>query len=1280
MDNSISRLSRNKETKKKNKKKTGKKKVTNKNVLLKGSKSSSSSSSKTKKTKQIKKTIKIIKTDKLKKEVDELDKEEYKEEYKEDKENDDELENINDEELDKLFEDFSSIEEDLYNTKKVNQYKVFLEELRSRLFKLSHSDKYDEAIREITNEIKKVKVDERYLKNELLRISDDLKYDYYEKSNKGKKKESSLELNYPSYYDPNFGQKIFKKAEFYQNKLDVVKPSDIDNIVNARLQGDITLAKHQRFLKNFMSNNTPYNGVLIFHGLGVGKTCASIAIAEALRPSVKENHQKIIIIAKSNFDKGEIFNLDRLKKNQNQCAGDTFISEFNNPEMVKRCQEGHEDSCKIIKNKVDKMIKNSYSFFGALEWAKHVVTDLQKAIRGVPESKHEETKIARIKKMYSNTVMIIDEAHNIKEAGEKKSRFVPPILMKVLEHAVNLKLVLLTGTPMFNESSDLISIMNYLLINDKRPVLREGDVFKPDGSFTKNGKETLERYTRGYVSYVRSENPINYPLRFSSSINDDNDLVSPQKYPTKDIFGKPLNEHIKYIDIVSCPMNKEQEKVYETYLAKRTSPDEDKTSAAYSSELQILNYVYQGLDKTDNLAECYGEKGLFSVMTKLQGKQQYEFNNPDDALELKGDKLANHSSKIYKIMKNIEKTDGIVFIYTEYENAGILPMAFALELAGYKKYKSSDMPVLISDHKERKYKGDYLIISGNANLSKYYEYYLAKRHDMMNEPVKVILATRKASEGINLFGVREIHVLNPWHNLNRIAQAIGRGLRSWSHIELPKEKRNITVYLYAATLKDRETVDLKIYREAEKKAIFIGQAEDVLKRNAIDCELNKGGNQYSAQEWGDKVTVKTSRGDTKKVSVYDKPFTHICHYLGDCDYKCYNPPTKTELKDDELDYSTFDLGSLKYETNELIKIIGKVYRNDVILSLDGILKKLPAKYKDNIKLIYEALNEMITKKSEVFDKFGRSGYLIYRGNYYIFQPSDINNEGLSIYQRSIPPPIRPNMVDLSEYVVKFGEEKKKLMKKDQYHIQEVIEHIHNSFENIKSKDINDIFTTSFDLTDEEIYRIVVDRLIVPFKRVVLNNLITKSIKGGKMNLEEETVMKCLENNIIRKGFLEHTSNKTIIGYRLIENEQQTFYKMIKSDTDIISFEQDVNLQIQFNDMLKIKQAQRKDKDEPNLLYGYLKFDKIDQPPQFKIKDLTKGDKKAIKGITCSYKSRNEIYDHLVTLYPKTKEKNNKKMMCDDIEVILRRNDIARKDGKRWFFSVEETKELEGVDS
>ncbi len=1179
----------------------------------------------------------------------------------------DEIDDLEEEDIKKLI-DKIGIDDILYEPKK-GQFKQFLNNLTEKSFKLLKNDKYESVIKELNNEY--IKTDVPYLKNEILKIIENIKYEYYKDP-----KHNDDSLNYPTYYDPNFGQKIFKKAEFYKNKLNKIKPIDVDKIIAERKSGNISLANHQRFLKIFMSSNTPYKGALIYHGLGVGKTCASIVIAETLKESVLKHNQKIIIIHKPNFDKGEIFDIEKLKKGQNQCAGDTYISNDDpkNKDLVKKCQDGNNESCKIIKYKVDKAIKNTYNFYGALEWAKFVIKDLKKATRGVPEDKIKEVEIKRIKNMYSNTVMIIDEAHNIKEQGESKSKFVPPILMKVLEYAENLKLVLLTGTPMFNEPSDLISLLNYLLINDKRPILRDSDIFKQDGTFTANGKTILENYSRGYVSFMRSEDPIKFPIRLSPSINNGSSgIITSDKYPKKNIYGKPLSldDKIKHLEIIGCPMNKEQEKVYNSYINKRITPEDDKTSAAYSSELQILNFIYQDLDD-NNLSETYGEKGLNSVMTKIGNKQQYKFNNPDDALSMKGDALKEHSSKIHKIMENIEKANGLVFVYTEYITSGVLPMAFALELAGYKKYKSSDTPILVSDHKDKKYKGDYLIISGNASD---YESYLEKKNKMIDEPVKVIIASRTASEGINLFGVREMHILNPWHNLNRLSQAIGRGLRTWSHIDLPKEERNITVYLYAATFKnnEKETVDLKIYREAEAKAINIGDVETVLRRNAIDCALNKEGNEYLEKDWGDKITIKTSRGEIKKVNIYDQEYSQICHFKKDCDFKCYNPPPKINLKEDELDYSTYNFDSLKYEIDELIKIIGKLFKSNVLLTLDEIISKLDTKYNQDKKLIYKALDVMIKKKSEVIDKFGRPGYLLYRGNYYIYQPLEINNEELMIYQRGVPPPIRPNMIDLSEYVIKLSEEKKKMVKKEQYNIDDVLLYIDNYFNNIKNKTINDVFLSNLTLNNDEIYQIIIDRLIVPFKRVLLNYLLLKVINNNKLNPLENSLFDCLQQNIIYKGYIEHNKDKSIVGYRLIENDKQIFYKYNSSNN---SFENNINLELQVLDIQKIKYANLKTSDKDNNVYGYLKFDKMDQPAQFKIKDLSKGEKKSIKGITCVYMSRGEIYKHLKTLDNKSKEVTNKKMMCDDIEVIMRRNDMNKKDGKRWFYSVEEAKEIE----
>ena len=72
--------------------------------------------------------------------------------------------------------------------------------------------------------------------------------------------------------------------------------------------------------------------------------------------------------------------------------------------------------------------------------------------------------------------------------------------------------------------------------------------------------------------------------------------------------------------------------------------------------------------------------------------------------------------------------------------------------------------------------------------------------------------------------------------------------------------------------------------------------------------------------------------------------------------------------------------------------------------------------------------------------------------------------------------------------------------------------------------------------------------------------------------------------------------------------------------------------------------------------------------------------KSIKGISCLYKSRNEILNYLKTFDNKVKIMGNKKIMCDDIEVYMRRYDTDKKDNKRWFFTVEEITEQENINS
>ena len=45
---------------------------------------------------------------------------------------------------------------------------------------------------------------------------------------------------------------------------------------------DSELFAQQEFVRSFLDNDGPYRGLVLYHGLGSGKSCSAIATAEAL--------------------------------------------------------------------------------------------------------------------------------------------------------------------------------------------------------------------------------------------------------------------------------------------------------------------------------------------------------------------------------------------------------------------------------------------------------------------------------------------------------------------------------------------------------------------------------------------------------------------------------------------------------------------------------------------------------------------------------------------------------------------------------------------------------------------------------------------------------------------------------------------------------------------------------------------------------------------------------------------------------------------------------------
>jgi hypothetical protein len=1081
--------------------------------------------------------------------------------------------------------------------------------------------------------------------------------------------EDKVKFNYPTLYDTDFNKKIYQKYEFYKNKIPPQTPES--KLINTNDE-IFKLSNSQKFLKNFMSPQTPYRSMLIFHGVGVGKTCAAISIVEQFKDELIEEGKKIYVIRDKEI-RHQLFDINKVRMGvpELQCTGNTYLDLVNEPKAIEKCESGDLEWCVHLENMVRKTTKKFYDFNGPLQWANKVLSELKKATRNIPSQFKKERRINKIRKMFSDAVLIIDEAHNIKDISEKDKHIIPPVLTEVLAYSKNLRLILLSATPMFDKFNDIIPLINYLLINDKRATIKSSEIFDKEGNFIDGGKDKLIEKTRGYISYLRGEDPVTFPLRFSSAINDDNNILTPDKWPTKDIYGNKINSTIKYLDIIGCPMSSLQYNVYSSYIEKRYKENVmEKTSAAFSSELQISNIVYQGLSQiTKDPKECYGERGFSNITEKVEGKTQFRFKNPEVAEIFQMPTIKKYSAKIYEILNSISKAEGTVFVYSQYESSGILPIAFALEMEGYTRYKSKHMPLLDFRNKKPSNGFQYLIISGKENLSKGFAEYLKKGQSMIYEPVKVILGTKAASEGLNFYGIREMHIMEPWHNLNRLEQVVGRGTRKFSHSRLESDKQNLTVYYYAVTTpkNDEETVDMKIYRSAEEKDIKIANIEMVLKQNAIDCNLNKEGNFYTPKNWGDDVQVTTSRGAKKIIKIHDKPYSRICHYQKNCQFKCM--PDLNKLKDAEIDHKTYSLKFFQDDIKEIIYIITKMYQFDIVYTLEDIVDYVRQKIElIDINSIYKALDNFIKNKITFKDNLGRKGYLVYQGNYYLFQPTTLDYDKTIYEHRRLPLTIKTNMIDMGNYIQQLRKDRSDLMKKDQYDYTEILDKVTAQVDFILSNDVQSKFKSSVKVTPEEAYSIVLDRLVYQFKNVLLKYLLKKVILDEKLNEHEENIKKQIGANIIYFKDVWDIQNDAIYGYKLIHNDKQMFYVYNQQTGD---FEAD---QGNRNKILEKQLESISQLPEENNIIGYLKFDKKDTPPSFKIRDIqNKDDARNIKGTNCNYKGKTEIYRYIKLLSSELDDipKTHKNIMCNDIEVLLRR--LQKKDihTKRWFYNAEE---------
>ena len=359
----------------------------------------------------------------------------------------------------------------------------------------------------------------------------------------------------------------------------------------------------------------------------------------------------------------------------------------------------------------------------------------------------------------------------------------------------------------------------------------------------------MKRMLMGLTSY--------YPID-RSSIVDMPVVVDPEYLPQ----GLENHKIVQKMNVVPCMMSQTQFEKYMDMWSKEKSMDafarmrgydEDSPFHYHMRTRQSCNIVYLDDDfRTTKKTE--DNKELIEDM-KAKSFQKIVDNN-----SLGKDKdLKNLSPKMFQIMKNVDKfmedgnPTGKILFYSDFRSdGGSEAFELVLRSNGYEKFDTKD---------PQKDKGKrYTFITGSEgpeerSVSKEY---FNNENNKHGEYIQFMIISSAGAEGISLTCVRQVHILEPFWNYVRVDQVLGRAIRMRSHLDLPKEDRNVEQYLYLSTLPQGDNLE-DVYKSLindENKTWLMPE----LGEENIKVELNKPDNRDFKEVLDSIIRVNVDTG------------------------------------------------------------------------------------------------------------------------------------------------------------------------------------------------------------------------------------------------------------------------------------------------------------------------------------------------------------------------------------------------------------------------------------
>lgn len=614
---------------------------------------------------------------------------------------------------------------------------------------------------------------------------------------------------------------------------------------------DMSLAPQQKFMGSLMGPNSNFNNMLIFHGLGSGKSCTSIVIGEALKnasnqrllfvvpaPLVDQYYEEIAgeirngkffscpsFCVVKNGDKIErdfyvsqqqnsilisklrIYNLEQGKLNDLLNLINAYASSGVPPDIAKKFKD-QDNKLKVLKRALDSYQKDLQSkIIRTFEIVTHqtFIESLYKTGKNGQLIKGtrllEETAL-----FHNNGLLIIDEIQRLVSSSG--------IFYKKLYNAIkyyfhpNLKIAVMSATPIYDNPYELALTINLLRPRVPFPI-NETDFYKFFVGEYENdtcvqskksktwisedsciiNKDLISYICAGYVSYFKGGNPNAYPYKRIITMEHLFSAQHKQEYidALKSDVTKDKNFGKK---------NKNMGQYENVLLGNYESESEDKISGMYVTTQQYSNIFLPKIGENINKTEGEKKQALSTFKARLFSMK---FQSSTEVISY----VKTFSTKFASIIELSLNSTGPVFIFSNWLTYGVEPLSIILEACGLSQFNREDRG-----------KGRYFVWSSETKTKDKDGTLIKKARNTFNSiqnsdgsQLKIILGTRSVMEGVSFKNVKQIHITEPWWNESRIEQILARGSRYCSHSNLPQDEQYVDIYRHYSVLSTPATKD-----------------------------------------------------------------------------------------------------------------------------------------------------------------------------------------------------------------------------------------------------------------------------------------------------------------------------------------------------------------------------------------------------------------------------------------------------------------------------------------